>query len=84
MKVILDRSKMQQGLVARGLSIRELAVKARIGCSTAARAVAGRSVSAWTAYSIAIVLEEQPVAPSMDGWLAQSERAFHAFTRSED
>lgn len=84
MKVILDRTMLQQGLVARGLSIREFAAKARIGCSTAARAVAGRPVSAWTAYSIALVLEEQPVAPSMDGWLAQSDRAFHALARSED
>jgi hypothetical protein len=83
-KVVLDAEKVQRGLIMRGLSITKLASKARIGVSTAARAVAGEPVCAWTAYAIARVLEEQPVANGLDDWLARSGRAFQALNRSED
>lgn len=70
MKVVLDATKVQRGLLHRGMSIHQLASRARIGGTTAARAVRGEPVSAWTAYCIARVLESQPAATSLDGWLS--------------
>jgi hypothetical protein len=84
MKVVLDAEKVKRGLVMRGLSISRLASKARIGVSTASRAVAGEPVCAWTAYAIARVLDEEPVADGLGDWLDHSGRAFQALSRSED
>ena len=86
-RIVFD-DEFPQAIRVRGLTLSEVAQRARLSVATVSSAVRGRPVNITTAVRLAKVVSASPIIPELDEWArapdshAGARRTRHAVNRS--
>ena len=86
-RIVFD-DEFPQAIRVRGLTLSEVALRARLSLATVSSAVRGRPVNITTAVRLAKVVSASPIIPELDEWArapasqAVDRRTRHAVNRS--